>query len=149
MERSQQGQEVAITFKEEASQAKETEMTMPENQRRRYNDDNAMPPSCLACQESWMKYQGVVMETLARVEKMADENQKILAQVPILTTRQENGLNRVGMLEDKHEEFTKSLTSIKIDQARQRGVMTVIGTGAGLLAGGVIDFFFGKMYGRH
>lgn len=108
-----------------------------------------MPPSCLACQESWMKYQGLVLETLARLEKLADENQRILANVPVLSSRQETGLKRVDALEASHAEMFKMLTDLRISQARQRGIMAVIGTGAGMAAGGFIDFFFGKLSGRH
>ena len=89
-----------------------------------------------------MKHQGLVLETLADLKKVAEDNQKLLAQIPVLTTRQDFGLNRVSVLE-------ADVTAIKLTQARQRGVMTVIGTGAGLLAGGFIDFFLGKLSGRH
>jgi hypothetical protein len=94
-----------------------------------------------------MNYQGVVLKTLSRLEKMADENQKIVGTVPVICNQQENILRRLDNLDTSHKEMAKTVNNLQLDQSRQKGIMAIIGAIAGLIAGGLIDFFLGKISG--
>ena len=112
-----------------------------EHETRRYNDRYGTPPSCLACQESYARDAGEIRQALRRLEEQGEKMQETLARLPVLDA-EHAALRRTVEAQDA------IVLQLRLDQAKGKGMLVVIGVIVGIIGSFLSNFLMHRFGGN-
>jgi hypothetical protein len=105
----------------------------------RSGDQNNLHPSCLACQESYLRDSGEIKASLKRLEQQGEESRQTLNKLPVITTEHDTMKAVIA-------EHTAAIMDLRLEHARGKGMLVVIGVIVGII-GTFLSNFFSHRFG--
>jgi hypothetical protein len=105
----------------------------------RSGDQSGLHPSCLACQESYLRDSGEIKASLKRLEQQGEEARQTLSKIPVITT--EHDAMKATIIE-----HSSSILDLRLEHARGKGMLVVIGVIVGII-GTFLSSLFNHRFG--
>lgn len=110
------------------------------HEQRRYNDKYGLPPSCLACQDSYLRDSGEIKASLKRLEVQGDETRDTLSALPGIVSEHAGFKATLA-------EHSAAILDLRLEHARGKGMLVVLGVIVGIVGTFLSNFFYARIFG--